>query len=82
MRLRLLLVLTLASLVKTNRYEFRLPQVLNFLKRARCYRLIKSEITYFQKGLLGLYLGKKKRLRHLSSRNIYAHVNIENPSKN
>ena len=27
---------------------------------ARCYRLIKSEITYFQKGLLGLYLVKKK----------------------
>ena len=26
---------------------------------ARCYWLIKSEITYFQKGLLGLYLGKK-----------------------
>ena len=49
---------------------------------ARCYRLIESEITCLQKGLLGLYLGKKKRLRHLTSRNIYAHVNIKNTSKN
>ena len=62
------------------------PSILSFIVcRSVCCPLLLTDQKWnyiLSKRAIGSVLRKKKRQRHLTSRNIYAHVNFKNTSRN